>query len=115
MSEIHRRSDGAKVLALAFGYKDSFVISIGHATRSAVHEGCSHRMNLNGYYKDLRRFVKSNALLEILAIALDPKIKTDYILIYRNGDDIPRINWICSDPKRERVISDWWLRECTPN
>ncbi|KAJ5442074.1 hypothetical protein N7445_005081 [Penicillium cf. griseofulvum] len=112
MSELANRSDGAKVLALAFGYNNSYVVSFGWATGSAITGKSGHQRNLKGYYPDLEQFAEASRPLDIVAIALDPESTTDYIVVFKSEDKLNRIRWVCSDPQRSRAISAWWDKEC---
>ncbi|CAI7627168.1 unnamed protein product [Penicillium glandicola] len=113
LSEIASRSDGAKILAMAFGYDSTYVVSFGWATGSTISVRCGNQRALKGYYQDLYQFAEASNPLDIVqAIALDPESTTDYILIYKSGDGMRRIRWVCSDPDRSQLISDWWDKEC---
>lgn len=66
LTEIANRSDGSKVLAMAIGYNDTYVISFGWATGSTIRGSSGHRKDLKGYYSDLNQFANASSPLDIV-------------------------------------------------
>ncbi|KAJ5591975.1 P-loop containing nucleoside triphosphate hydrolase protein [Penicillium hispanicum] len=100
-------SDGSKIMDVAFGYGDSFVVSYGHSTNM---KQLGNRWNLKGYYQDLYDFIEANSPISIAAIALDPMSTTDYILVWtgHHGDGLYRLRWLCSYSNTSQSINNWW-------
>ncbi|KAJ5106053.1 hypothetical protein NUU61_003400 [Penicillium alfredii] len=68
-----------RIVAMAFGYGDSYVISYGTASNM---KQLGNWFDLKGYYPDLYQTLQSNKPLSIYAIALDPTSTTNYILVW---------------------------------
>ncbi|KAJ6132584.1 hypothetical protein N7471_007799 [Penicillium samsonianum] len=66
LTEIANRLDGSKVLAMAVGYNDTYVISFGWATGSTIRGSSGHRKDLKGYYSDLNQFANASSPLDIV-------------------------------------------------
>jgi hypothetical protein len=82
LTEIANRSDGSKVLSMAIGYNDSYVISFGFATGSTISGKCGHRKDLKGYYSDLSQFAYASSPLDIVVSLPIYFHQTSGILLY---------------------------------
>lgn len=63
LTEYSNMTDGGKILDVAYGYGDSYVISYGFTSNL---KQLGNRWHLKGYYEDLREFLEANMPLSIL-------------------------------------------------
>ncbi|RSL67661.1 hypothetical protein CEP53_002877 [Fusarium sp. AF-6] len=89
------------IQAVALGYGTSYLISYGSSRK------LRYRCDLKNYYPQLQRFLEAEKPLNVLAVALNPRSKTDYILVFSKRDGCPVISWICSNKAVNKEIQAW--------
>ncbi|WAO84717.1 G domain-containing protein [Fusarium falciforme] len=95
------------IKAVALGYGTSYLISYGSSRK------LRYRCDLKNYYPQLQQFLEAKKPLNVLhltfhqAVALNPRSKTDYILVFSKRDGEAAISWICSSKVVNKEIRAW--------
>ncbi|KAM3074394.1 hypothetical protein ACMFMG_002800 [Clarireedia jacksonii] len=98
-----------KIFAIAFGYDNTYILSYGNQINTL---GSS--MDLKAHYPNLQWFLvqlqEQRRDINILAVTLDFRSTTDYIIIYSYRND-PRVGYIrgyLSDASIQKMVDKWW-------
>ncbi|KAH7139839.1 hypothetical protein B0J13DRAFT_596814 [Dactylonectria estremocensis] len=89
------------IKAIALGYKTTYIISYGSERK------LRYKCELGAHYPALRQVLEAKNPLDIHAITLNPRSKTDFILVYSQPDGQHGISWICSNSIIDMEIRTW--------
>jgi GTP-binding protein EngB required for normal cell division len=101
LAEVER---GQRVISLAFGYGNSFLLSYG---RHDALENLNTYWNLDGHYPVLEAFLKEHRPLNVIQIALDQRSITDFAIVTAKNNQYS-LKLVSSKKEVREGILAWW-------